>query len=103
MARTKSKKRAREEDIPTPGEPSHDGVITDEFKKLKTHLKCESCKGHCHVMSTGQHQRLDYKDLSYWAKQNVRLNKPHIFYPNVKTSSQVLGNSDKHNPPNAIT
>ena len=23
-------------------------------------------------MSTGLHQRLDYKDMSYWAKQNVK-------------------------------
>lgn len=103
VARTKAKKRTHEDDIPTPSDPSLDGVITDEFKKLKAHLKCESCKGHCHVMSSGQHQRLDYKDLSYWAKQNVCSNEPCVFYPNDKTSSQVLGNSDKHNPPSAIT
>lgn len=67
----KSKKRSREDDVPTPADPSLDNCLTDEYKKLAAHLKCESCKGYCYVMRSGQHQRLDYKEMSYWAKQNV--------------------------------
>jgi hypothetical protein len=75
MTCAKSKKRVYEDDVPTPADHSLNGTITDEFKKLKAHLMCESCKGHCYIMSSKHHQHLDYKDMSYWAKQNVRLNK----------------------------
>ncbi|KAI0281282.1 hypothetical protein BGY98DRAFT_1095023 [Russula aff. rugulosa BPL654] len=52
----KSRKRVREDDVPTSADPSLDGTIS------------------------GQHHRLDYKDMSYWVKQNV------------------LGKSDKYTP-----
>ena len=58
-----------------PADPSLDGIITEEFKKLKAHLRCETCNGHCNVMPNGVHQHLDYKDMSYWAKQNVKSDK----------------------------
>jgi hypothetical protein len=57
-------------------------------------------------MSNGQHQRLDYKDMSYWAKQNVFFSQFYsclVICRTDKTSFQVLHNSDMHNPPNAIT
>jgi len=55
-------------------------------------------------MSSGQHQRLDYKDMSYWAKQNVRMTRNKLLVANLLTKFfQALGNSDKYNPPNAIT
>jgi hypothetical protein len=46
-------------------------TLTKEYKALANHLQCEACKGHCHVMRNGAHQRLDYKEMSYWAKQIV--------------------------------
>ena len=61
----KSRKHVHEKDVPTPRDPSLDGTITDKFKKLKAHLRCEIYKGHCHVMTSRQYQHLDYKNMSY--------------------------------------
>ena len=83
-------------------DPSLDGMVTSEYKKLAAHLKCESCKGHCHIMRGGQHQRLDFKEMSYWAKQNVWLLSPFHVATN-QISLQALGTADIHNPPNALS
>jgi hypothetical protein len=56
-----SKKRTRDDNIPR--DPAA-GTLTDEFKKLQAHLKCEACKGHCYITRAGNHQRLDYKEIS---------------------------------------
>jgi hypothetical protein len=70
---------------------------------LAAHLKCELCKGHCYVMRNGEHQRLDYKEMSYWAKQNV-CSFPFFFSDRTHLRNvQVLGESDKYNPPNALS
>lgn len=68
-ATTKSKKRRREDDIPPL--PAETDTLTKEYKRLANHIKCEACKGHCYVMQNGAHHRLDYKEMSYWAKQIV--------------------------------
>jgi hypothetical protein len=47
--------------------------LTKEYKRLANHIKCEACKGHCYVMRNGAHHQLDYKEISYWAKQIVRV------------------------------
>lgn len=65
------KKCTQEDDIPKPEGISTEGSLTDEYKMLATHLKCESCKKHCYVMCNGEHQHLDYKEISCWEKQNV--------------------------------
>ena len=72
--RSKSKKHLCEDDVLQ--DDKTDGVITDEYKALAAHLKCEACKGHCYVMRNGEHQHLDYKEISYWAKQTVWFSCP---------------------------
>lgn len=65
----KSKKRSREDDIPD--EVKINGTLTKKFKELTAHVKCEAHKGHCHINRSGEHRRLDYKEMSFWAKQMV--------------------------------
>ncbi|PPR00339.1 hypothetical protein CVT24_004360 [Panaeolus cyanescens] len=71
-------KRTRDEDIPPLFESSDAARRT--YKELATATRCEKCKGHCHVMRDGTHQKLTIKDMSYWTKQivlgNAALDKP---------------------------
>ena len=65
----KSKKRLWEDDIPE--EVQTEAALMKEYKILTAHLKCEAHKGHCYINQNVEHKRLDYKDMSYWAKKMV--------------------------------
>jgi len=52
-SKSKGKKRRRDEDIPS--EEAANDTLTAEYKNLANHIKCESCKGYCHVMGNGNH------------------------------------------------
>lgn len=67
--KAKSKKRSREDDIPD--NVKTEGALTKEYKNLTSHLKCEAHKGHCYINRSAEHKRLDYKDMSFWAKKMV--------------------------------
>ncbi|KAI9452633.1 hypothetical protein BJY52DRAFT_1226005 [Lactarius psammicola] len=75
-------KRRREDDAPPPMSEEQ-GAWHTAFKELDNALKCEAHGGHCFVDRTGgrdNHQRLDHKIMSLWAKK-MSLNEATIYTP----------------------
>lgn len=66
----KTKKWRYEDDISSENKENA-STLTTKYQKLAAHTACESCKENCHITRSSMHQHLDYKKLSYWAKQNI--------------------------------
>ncbi|KIJ57968.1 hypothetical protein HYDPIDRAFT_34455 [Hydnomerulius pinastri MD-312] len=78
---------------------SDDENLVKAYQDLERQWACEKYKGHCFVLSTGSHKRMDYQEMSLWAKK-LTMNPPEA---TLTTPPHCLTFENSHNKPRNTT